>query len=357
MPLLDYLDYKILTILGKNPLATVIELSKELGINVKTLSKRMKLLMKEKVLYNVSAQICPVPLELEPIIVFIDTKLKNIPAIENVGEKHPYTRFSTRCLGSINGLMKIFTIPRNSIKYLLELFDRLREIGLIEKYRYVNSIAKWSYVESDFTYYDPIEDDWKFNWKLWGGNVDSIENVGELEGYPPSILHRMDENDMKILEELSINARVKLKDLSEKLGIPEYHLSRRIKFYLDNGVIEGFRLSLYLKASNLFNQFIFKCICPVNITARFAKAIKKLPFPLTFMPTQEGFVLIILLPPLGISYLGEALQKYVEKVEFMWADYRTSRRYYFYGEPFKGGRWQADKKTLVDNVLERLNLK
>ena len=357
MTFLDSIDYKILTALGRNPLATVVELSKELGINVKTLSKRLRRLIDEKILHSTSAQICPAPLELEPIVFFIDTKIKNVPLIEKIGEEHPYTTFCTRCLGSVNGLMKIFAIPRNSIKYLLELFNRLQEIGLVEKYVFFSSIAKWNYVETDFTHYDPITDNWKFDWKLWEEEVDSIRNVGELEGYPPSILHRMDEKDMKILRELSIDARVKLKDLSEKLGIPEYHLSRRIKFYLDNGVIEGFRLSLYSKASNLFDQFIFKCKCPVDVTARFMKAVKKLPFQLTFIPTQEGFTLVILLPPLGISYLGETLQKYVEKVEFMWADYRTSRRYYFYGEPFKDGRWQTDKKTLVDDILKNINLK
>jgi DNA-binding Lrp family transcriptional regulator len=39
---LDEIDYRILTALGKNPLATITELSKETGVNVKTLSKRLQ---------------------------------------------------------------------------------------------------------------------------------------------------------------------------------------------------------------------------------------------------------------------------------------------------------------------------
>jgi len=351
---LDELDYRILTALGRNPLARIIDLSEELKVNVKTLSRRLQRLVESKVLYSVSAQICPATLELEPVILFMDVKFKNIPLVEKVGEEHPYTRHSVRCLGKFNGLMMTFAIPRNSMRYLLELFDKLHEIGLIDKYVYVNSIAKWSYVECDFTYYDPTCDEWKFDWENWKRYVDSIRESYTLESYPPSILHKMSEDDMRILRELSINARVRLKDLSDKLKIPEYQISRRIKFYLDNGVIEGFRVILYLKASNVFNQFIFKCKCPVNVTAKLSEAVKKLPFPLTFMPTQEGFTLTILSPPPGISHLGEILQKYANEVEFMWTDYRNSRRYYFYGEPFKNGKWQVDRETLIDNVLRKI---
>jgi DNA-binding Lrp family transcriptional regulator len=354
---LDEIDYRILTALGKKPLATITEISKETGVNVKTLSKRLQRLIDEKVLMAVSAQICPSTLELEPILLFINMKFKNLPMIEKLCDLHSYTRFRVRCLGACNGLMSIFMMPRNSLRYLLEFFDRLRELGLIDDYTYLTSIAKWVWKDNDFTYYDVKRDEWTFNWDEWGRYLESLKGPSELEAYPPSILHKLDNGDMALLRELSINARAKFKDLSEKLKIPEYQISRRIKLYLDSGIIEGFRVLVYSKASNLFNQFIFKCRCPVATTAKFAMAIKKLPFQLTFMPTQEGFTLIIFLPPLGVSYLGEILQRNVDDVKLMWADYRTSMRYWFYGETFKDGVWQADRKMLVDNILMELKMK
>ncbi|MCR6693175.1 MAG: AsnC family transcriptional regulator [archaeon YNP-LCB-003-016] len=354
---LDEIDYKILTALGKNPLATITELSKETEVNVKTLSKRLQQLIQSKVIRSISAQISPAALGQEPVILFINTKWKNISIVEKVGELHPYTRFSARCLGAFNGLMNIFMMPRNSLGYLLELFDRLRELGLIDDYTYLTSIAKWTWREADFTYYDVRKDEWTFDWDEWGKYVESLKGPAELEAYPPSILHKLDKTDMALLRELSKNARAKFKDLSEKLKIPEYQISRRIKLYLDNGVIEGFRILIYSKASNLFDQFIFKCRCPVATTAKFAMAFKKLPFPLTFMPTQEGFTLVTLLPPSGVSYLGDILQRNVDDVKLMWADYRTSRRYWFYGETFKDGVWQADRKMLVDDILMELKVK
>ena len=354
---LDEIDYKILTAVGKNPLASIVELSKETGVNVKTLSKRLQQLIDRKILIAISAQICPSALELEPIIIFVNTKFRNISILEKLCDLHPYTRFRVRCLGAFNGLMSVFMIPKNSLKYLLELFDKLRDLGLIDDYTYLASIAKWIWRDNDFTYYDVKKDEWAFNWDEWSRYLESLKGPSELEAYPPSILHKLDKSDMAVLRELSINARVRFKDLSEKLKIPEYHLSRRMKLYLDSGVIEGFRALIYSKASNLFNQFIFKCRCPVATTAKIAMAIKKLPFQSTFMPTQEGFTLVIFLPPLGISYLGEILQRNVDDVKLMWADYRTSMRYWFYGETFKDGVWQADRKMLVDNILMELKIK
>jgi DNA-binding Lrp family transcriptional regulator len=354
---LDEIDYRILTVIGKNPLATITEISRETGVNVKTLSKRLQQLIDRKTLIAVSAQICPSTLELESIIFFVNMKFKNIPIMEKLCDLHPYTRFRVRCLGACNGLMIIFMVPKNSLRYLLELFDKLRELGLIEDYTYLTSIAKWTWRDNDFTYYDVKRDEWTFNWDEWGRYFESLKGPNELEAYPPSILHKLDKSDMAVLRELSINARVRLKDLNEKLKIPEYQLSRKMKLYLDSGVIEGFRVLIYSKASNLFNQFIFKCRCPVATTAKFAMAVKKLPFQLTFMPTQEGFTLVIFLPPLGVSYLGEILQNNVDDVKLMWADYRTSMRYWFYGETFKDGVWQADRKMLVDNIIMELKVK
>jgi DNA-binding Lrp family transcriptional regulator len=354
---LDEIDYRILTALGRNPLATITELSKETGVNVKTLSKRLQQLIQSKVIRSISAQISPSALGQEPVIIFMNTKWKNTSIVEKVGELHPYTRFSARCLGAFNGLINIFMMPRNSLGYLLELFDRLRGLGLIDDYTYLTSIAKWVWREADFTYYDVRKDEWTFDWDEWSKYVESLKGPAELEAYPPSILHKLDKTDMALLRELSKNARAKFKDLSEKLKIPEYQISRRIKLYLDNGVIEGFRVLIYSKASNLFDQFIFKCRCPVATTAKFAIAFKKLPFPLTFMPTQEGFTLVTLLPPSGVSYLGDILQRNVDDIKLMWADYRTSRRYWFYGETFKDGVWQADRKMLVDDILMELRVK
>ena len=247
---LDEIDYKILTAIGRNPLASIMEMSKETGVNVKTLSKRLQQLIQNKVIYNISAQISPAALEQEPVILFINTKYKNISLVEKVGELHPYTRFSVRCLGAFNGLMNIFAMPRNSLRYLLELFDKLRELGLIENYTYLTSIAKWTWRDHDFTYYDVKRDEWIFNWDEWGRYFEFLKGPSELEAYPQSILHKLDKSDMAVLRELSINARVRLKDLSEKLKITEYQLSRKMKLYLDNGVIEGFRVLIYSKASN-----------------------------------------------------------------------------------------------------------
>ncbi|MEM2136719.1 MAG: winged helix-turn-helix transcriptional regulator [Candidatus Methanomethylicia archaeon] len=352
---LDEEDYKILTVLGKNPLSKVVEISKLTGLNVKTVSKRLKNLIESKVLYYVAAQICAPSLDMDSIIVFSNVKFKDIPIIEKVCDLHLYTRYRIRVLGSVNGLLMAFNMPKGSQPLLINLLDELEKLGYIRGYNYYTTIAKWIYNENDFSRYNVREDSWNFDWNVWERRIESVEKA-ELNPYPPSILHQMNEKDMTILRELTINARERLKDISKKTGIPEYHLSRRISFYIDNGVIEGFRVVVYTHASRIFDQFIFKCKCPVTTTAKIATTIKELPFQSTFVPLKEGFILQIFLPPTSISEFGKIIQGKVEEMEFMWADYKTSMRYYFYGEPFKTGRWQIDRKTLINDILTKIKI-
>jgi len=243
---LDELDYRILTALGRNPLAKVVDLSEELKVNVKTLSKRLQKLVESKVLYSVSAQICPATLELEPVILFMDVKFKNIPLVEKVGEEHLYTWYSVRCLGKFNGLIMIFAIPRNSMRYLLELFDKLHEIGLIDKYVYVNSIAKWSYVECDFTYYDPTRDEWKFDWENWPQVLEKVkEEWQELK-----VELERTELDKKAVEHELGDLLFSLAQLARHLGIDS-----EVALQKANGRFRE-RFELMVKLSGLpFSEF------------------------------------------------------------------------------------------------------
>lgn len=357
MVTLDDIDYRILTILGKEPLGRIIDLSKKVGISNKTFTRRLAKLIANNVFLGVSAQICHPALDLDPILVFINTKFKNLDLIEKMCNLHPYARYRIRCLGAVNGLMAMFAMPRRSISLLLELLDELKEKGVILNYNYTVPIGKWIYGENDFSYYDIKRDTWIFDWRNWEKYLESVKSLEALEEYPPSVLHKMDLKDMMILRELTINARKKLKVIAEKCNVPIYHLSRRMDFYIKNGVIEGFRVLIASHASRLFDLFIFRCKCSIKITSKFAKAIKAIPFQFTFIPLSDGFLLWLFLPPTNVSFLGNILQKYCDDVDFAWADYRSSMRYWFYHEPFVDSKWVANRNMLVRGILRKLDLK
>lgn len=61
----------------------------------------------------------------------------------------------------------------------------------------------------------------------------------------------IDETDYLLLNELSVNARIPLIDLSEKFGYSSQNISYRIKKLVDNDVIKGFRVNLDLSKLDL----------------------------------------------------------------------------------------------------------
>ena len=351
---LDEVDYKILTALSKNPLGRINELSKQAEVSDKTFRQRFSKLIENKIFLGVSAQICYPTLSLDPILIFANAKFRNIGILEDMCDLHPYTRYRIRCLGAVNGLIMFFAVPTGSYSLLFELLDELCDRGLIINYTYSIPIGKCICVEHDFSYYDVENDSWSFNWADWEDYLSSMNPPPKIEECPPSILHKMDDRDMLILRYLTINARVKLKYLSRKCNVPIYHLSRRIKFYRRSGVIDSFRVIISSKASRLFDLFHFKCKCSVKVTAKFAKAILKIPFQATLIPLTDGFMLQIFLPPSNISSIGEILQKYCDDVQFIWGDYKSSKRYWFYHEPFVNGKWLSSREYMVDNVLKEL---
>ncbi len=61
----------------------------------------------------------------------------------------------------------------------------------------------------------------------------------------------IDETDYKLLNDLAVNARAPLVDLSEKLNCSPQNVSYRIKNLLQNGVINGLRVGLDLSKIGL----------------------------------------------------------------------------------------------------------
>ena len=181
--MLDEIDYRILTALGKNPLGTINELSKAVKVSPKTLAKRLRKLINNKIFLRVSAQLSYPTIGLEPVLVFMSASFRNLGLIEEVCHYHPYTRYRIRCLGAINGIIALFAIPEGSLHLLLQLLDDLKDRGIISSYSYEEPIARWIYVENDFSYYDIENDTWNFNWDQWEELVSSSQEGNDLEEY------------------------------------------------------------------------------------------------------------------------------------------------------------------------------
>ncbi len=347
-------DLRVLSALAEAPLGTVKVLSKLAGMTPTTFSRRLERLVKDGILISVSAEICYPVLKLEPFLFFLRSPFKHLEEVERALDLHHYTRYRVRCLGFYNGIYAIFAIPQHTLSLLLEFIDGLSEMGLINKYYYDTPVAGWVYTENNFNYYDPEADSWSFDLKDWESRIEELESPPPLRSYPPPVLHKMNCKDMRILRQLTINAREKWKVIAEKADVPQYHLSRRLRFYEEHKIIDTYRVIVHRNASRLFATLIFECQCPVSVTRRFAEAVKMLPFQSTLIPTRRGFFLQTSIPPLNFPRFGSILQKYCHDVRVLWSDYESSMRYWFWHEPYQRGGWVSTRRYMVDEVLDKL---
>lgn len=91
----------------------------------------------------------------------------------------------------------------------------------------------------------------------------------------------LDQTDMRILEELSKNSRITMKELGEKVHLTGQATSARVAKLEDNGVIEGYTIKV--------NQVKLGCFIHAFITI-FTQSIYHQPY-LSFIETQEKYII------------------------------------------------------------------
>jgi len=355
---MDEVDLRILVALGERPLGDYKWLSNRVAISYSTLLKKLSKLVDSNILWGqgyVSAQINYSSVGLEFVAIFIEAMLENWTKIEKVCDLHPYIRYRIRCLGSVNGFLALFAVPVGTVSLLLRFLDELIKAGIIVKYSLHTPMNRWAYTEYNFNFYDIESGTWKFDWNNWQKSIEDTP-APPLRKYPPSVLSQMNEEDMQILRQLSINARMERKIIAKTVGIPPYQLSRRLRFYAENQVIDAYRIIFGSAILGLTTSALFECRDSVSVTEKFALAVPKLPFQSTFFPTQNGFILYVAIPASDFPIIATILQKYCSSVKIMWCDYSASMRYWFNDAPgsFRCGEWVSSREFMVTDVLDKL---
>ena len=91
----------------------------------------------------------------------------------------------------------------------------------------------------------------------------------------------LDQTDMRILEELSKNSRITMKELGEKVHLTGQATSARVAKLEDNGVVEGYTIKV--------NQVKLGCFIHAFITI-FTQSTYHQPY-LSFIETQENYII------------------------------------------------------------------
>jgi DNA-binding Lrp family transcriptional regulator len=247
-----------------------------------------------------------------------------------------------------------FAIPQGTEFQLIEFLDILKQLGLIQEYTTPHANAETVYASPDLTYYDIPSDTWRVNIKACMKSLD--QHLNELQQFDSSCLDDLDLNDLKLIHDLTVDARKPQKTLAKERHLPEYDVSRRLKFIMENHIVSSFEVIFGRKLFRIGPLALFHAFCNIKTTRAIATGIKKLPFQSWLTPTTEGFLLFAGLPSSLFTEVGTAILRRSEKVDISWIDYDTSLRYYFDETPYdeNTGKWKTGRDFVIEEPLSLL---
>ncbi len=353
---IDIVDARVLTAVSRNPVGTAKDLSVAAGISQGRFAKRLRRLGETGILYPgfAKAQVAYSAVGLEQALVLADVPHTEWQTFERACDVHPYAQFRIRCLGKVSGnsFIALFSTPAGARHLLIDFLQGLKERGVLSGYSVSSPIAKPERTEFDFTRFNPNNGSWDVDWSRWEASIDGKRAA--LTNFPKVAMHLLDAIDMKVLRMLSTDGRADKWKLAEKVGVRDYELSRRLRCYSENAVIDGYRIIHARNIAGLALTIAVLGTSPVSVTERLLGSLRALPFQGSFYPLEDGFAYIGNVPPTELASFSKAVQAQCDGVEISLCDYSSSMRYLFDNEPsnFKDGYgWLDDHAYAVDAPL------
>jgi len=346
----------ILNILIKDPTASFNKIAKKLSLSPTTVKKAYNKLISENLISSVYALVNYPAIDREMVSVFIKSHVRKWNMLENALDGHFYLRSRVRCIGSVAGIHAFFAIPKGTLPYLREFLEGLRNMNLLEDYTLVTPASKWFYSEPDLKYFNSKTFTWNIDWNKIRETYENVEPE-IISGSDKSVMDKLTLADFKIIDRLTVNARIRKKELAKFAGLKPYELSRRIKFLHREKVILKYRVSLGPRMIEHLSGFAVNAKCNGLITRKIAAFFKTLPFQSTFIPTKDGFLAFILMTSSAFIQLSSLLYENCTKLDISWLDYRYSKLWNIAYEAYKDGKWNMDYDFMVTKPLETIKQK
>ena len=248
-----------------------------------------------------------------------------------------------RCAGECNGYYALYAIPGENRQDLVEYLDHVVSAGLGSKYK-ILWLGELSSNIPNFDYFDMKKRAWRFPWDEWLRSFTS-ERRGERLEPDGSEGVRYDKNDLLILMELMKDARTKLSEFAELMGVT----LPAAKYRFDNLVKRGFVDDYIIETrpyppeiSNLYEvRLEFKDERSLSSNV---KILRSLPFVSNYSLIKGSHSVTMRVYLLkgemnNLLTLLSALvrRKILEHFSYIWLDTTTVESKTFSGEYFKDG--------------------
>jgi DNA-binding Lrp family transcriptional regulator len=362
---------KLLFALQEQPVAPASVLAKQVGVTAPTARAWLESLMKEQVFVGVHSNLRNrrIGLELDDFVLQV-TSHAALEKIEKFCWNHPYTSYRARVFGgNIQGILLQFRQPDAARSHLLESFEKMRKEGLISSIRELPTLNEEygsSFTRPRIEAWDPEKMGWDFNWDKWWSScpkeIQSKNKTSEkFERFVP-----LDELDVKILQEISTNARRKNIEIIKAIGMDkaapgvQQKVSFRLK-RLSEEVVESYRLYINWTHFDVYNTPLIIAEAEEEITDRLISHLStsKFPFGSSIRKIESGFIWSARLPSAHLSELLSLVWKIAKSHEILIIDYKHSQVYGLWAETFDSetGSWRVDREFCLDEPLKSIGLK
>ncbi len=378
----------ILQVLQQNHSFTPNKIAKYVGLSAETVRSRIYR-MKQGGVLRADREI-DVPLlgkrmqtELEAVyipqhlgllrqhVLFYDVpNSRSLNALLAFCEAHPYTHYRAVAYGNGTMLYAQFDIPPEISGEMEQLYRILENAPLFDHFQILETefvgkskvdLAKWDYrnkewllgEENAFPSTFSVSDLWeKF---LTEGKISSIEKV------QPRIQPKLDSLDMLLLREITVNAKISVKFLSQTYKKDMGTISRRLKA-LRETVAYG---SILYYDPSLFDIEYYQLIIgkfspgsdlsPESLLS-FLKS-EYLPFESTAAIDDGWFMWYISSPASLASSFTDFIWQNAALFQVFQLNLSRARTYYFYHENYNGnGEWRTDSDWILNDPLASIGL-
>jgi DNA-binding Lrp family transcriptional regulator len=362
---------KLLFALQEQPVAPASVLAKQVGVTAPTARAWIESMKEEQVFVSVRSNLRSrrIGLEMDDFLLQV-TSHEALEKIEKFCWNHPYTSYRARVFGgNVQGIFLQFRQPDAARSHLLEAFDVMKKNGLINEIRELPTLSEEygsSFTRPRIEAWNPELMSWTFDWDKWWAACPE-----KIRAKPRTLIERdelipLDELDVRIIQEISMDARRKNIEIIEALGMEktepgvQQKISSKLK-RLSEEVVESYRVFINWTHFDVYNTPIIIAEAEEDVTDRLINHLStsKFPFASNIRKTESGFVWSARLPSAHLSELLSLVWKITKSHEILIIDYKHSQGYGLWAEAFdtEAKSWKSDREFCLDSPLKSIGLK
>ncbi len=381
---LDLIDYKLFLILREEPLISINELSKRLGLSFHQIRNKINNMKSQGFLRpdseindpllgkrkrtEVEAFYKPHKLGLQRIHVMVEdiTDKTSLSMLFKLGDVHPYTHFRTLSYSPNMSMYYQFDIPPEAFSLHIELFEKLKKEDLFKDY-WVVKTEESARSKMKFEYWDRINHSWEINNKeltsnefesLWASLLNDEKQMSALSSFIVPVLNtpKLDTLDLQLLRELSINAKVSQKELSKFYKKDHTTISKRMKKFRKNDDVIAI-LYYNRKVFNITDSAIIKGKISGRMKKVFLNYVSKyFPFSSTVVTSNSDLMWYFSYPSGILSEILGFIWNKLENVVLFNLSLNKSRTYYFYPNNYDVEKraWKISRDYIIEEPLNLL---